>query len=178
MRLFLAIDLPLKIKEKIKNRLKNLMREYADIKWVGEKNYHITIYFFGENSLSKNINEKIKEATFETCPFYLYSSECQLFMRRRIILYLSFKRNKDLEEMADSIIKTFNPQKKFKFVPHLTLARYRVPSKQQYLLLKKKLKNLNIDFEFKVSKLTLFNCINYNTKPEYKIIKEFKLLEK
>ena len=177
MRLFLAIDLPLKVKEKIENRLKDIKQKYPEFKWVGELNYHITIHFFGDNIFHKNMGDKIKQALFDTFSFYLYSSECKLFIRRKIILYLGFKRNKELEKMAHKVIRVFDPSKKIKFVPHLSLARYKIPSKQQYLVLKKRIRNLEIDLEFKVNKLTLFNCINYNTKPEYKIVKEFKLLE-
>ena len=178
MRLFLAIDLPVKIKEKISNMIKNLKQEYQDFRWVSENNYHMTIYFFEENCSLNNMEEKIKRAIFDIYPFYLYSSQGQLFIRKKVLLYLGFRKNKELEKMASNIIKTFSPKKKIKFIPHLTLARYRIPSKQQYFVIKKKMKDLDIDLEFKVKKLTLFNCINYNTKPEYKIIKEFELLEK
>jgi len=178
MRLFLAIDLPKKTKEKIENRVRQLKEEHRNFKWVDENNYHITIYFFGDNYYHKNITEKIKQALYDSFSFYLYSSECSLFIKRKVILYLGFNRNKALEKVASNIMETFEPQRKIKFIPHLTLARLKLPSKQQYLVLKKKMSNLEIDLEFKVNKLTLFNCINYNTKPEYKIVKEFKLLEK
>ena len=84
MRLFLAIDLPLKVKEKIENRLKDIKQKYPEFKWVGELNYHITIHFFGDNIFHKNMGDKIKQALFDTFSFYLYSSECKLFIRRKI----------------------------------------------------------------------------------------------
>jgi 2'-5' RNA ligase len=177
MRLFLAINLPDNIKEKIDYKLKALKEEYQDLKWVGSKNYHITVHFFGERELTDKMTSKIEEASFDANSFYMYSSVCELTIRQKVFAYLGFSKNKKLEKIALNMRNTFNMPLAYKYMPHITLARYRIPSKQQYLLLKKKFSNLDIDVSFKVSKLTLFDCINYSVQPEYKIVKEFNLLE-
>ena len=178
MRLFLAISLPDNVREKISNSLKDIKNEYKDLRWVGNDNYHITVHFFGDTLDIDKIVPKIEDSLFDTYSFYMYSSECRLFLKRKVFAFLGFSRSKELEKIAFDIDRAFNSQIKIKYVPHLTLARYRIPSKQQYLLLKKKFSNINIDISFKVNKLTLFDCVNYDTKPEYKIIKEFKFIER
>jgi len=178
MRLFLAINLSDKIKEKIEDKLKDIKLEYRDLRWVGRENYHITVHFFGEVNSTDEIIPKIEESLFESLSFYMYSLESRLFLKRRVYAYLGFSRNKELKNIVAHIRDAFHVDQIDKYLPHLTLARYKIPSKQQYLLLKKKFAKLDIDISFKVNKLTLFNCINYNVKPEYKIVKEFKLLER
>ncbi|MFH1826876.1 MAG: RNA 2',3'-cyclic phosphodiesterase [bacterium] len=178
MRLFLAINLSDKIKEKIDHRLKDIKLEYQDLKWVGKESYHVTVHFFGKVDSADKIIPKIEESLFESFSFYMYSFKSVLSIKRNVYAYLTFLRNKELENIALHISKAFQSNQIDKYLPHLTLARYRIPSKQQYLLLKKKFANLDSDISFKVSKLTLFDCVNYNVKPEYKIVKEFKLLEK
>ncbi|MEX1052360.1 MAG: RNA 2',3'-cyclic phosphodiesterase [Patescibacteria group bacterium] len=178
MRLFLAISLPQKVKEQIDIRLKDIKLEYQDLKWVGSDNYHITVHFFGERASAEKIISKVEQSLFESYSFYMYSLENRLSIRKKVLAYLAFSRNKELEDIVGRVNDMFNTTTKLKFIPHVTLARYRIPSKQQYLLLKKKFSKLDIDVSFKVSKLTLFDCINYGVKPEYKIVKEFNLLER
>ena len=178
MRLFLAIDIPEKVKQQIDNRLKDLKLEYQDLKWVGSENFHITVHFFGEEPSADKIIPKIDEALFESYSFYMYSLESRLSIKKKVFAYLAFSRNKELEQIVSRVNGVFNTINTLKYMPHITLARYRIPSKQQYLLLKKKFGKLDINISFKVSKLTLFDCINYSEKPEYKIVKEFNLLER
>jgi len=178
MRLFLAIKFPDNIKAEINNSLKDIKNEYKDLSWVEDNDYYITVHIFGDNNDVSKVVPKIEDALFDSYSFHMYSSECKLHLRRKIFALLGFLRNKELEQIVSNINTVFNSQIKIKYVPQLILARYRIPSKQQYLLLKKKISNVNIDISFKVSKLTLFDCINYDTRPEYKILKEFKLIER
>ncbi len=176
MRLFLAIDLPDKVKSSLTQQLKNIYREYPNFKWVSTENFHITLLFFGEANNSETIINKIREATYDEGKFYLYSLNADLFLKHKIILHLDFQRSKELERIVEKLREEFNLNEKQKFVPHLTIGRYRIASKQQYLLLKKKLKHLKIDIEFKVNKLILFDSLLTSKKPVYNRIMEFPLL--
>ncbi len=175
MRLFLAIDLPSNVKNKLHKQLKTLREDYPDYRWVTEENYHITIHFFGEKKSADKITQQITDATYYASPFHLYSFKTDLFMRGKIIIYLSFKRNKILEKLVDELKVRLSLPNDSRFVPHLTIGRYRIPSKQQYLHLKKKLKNLSIDISFEVRKLLLFESILESKKPIYKVVAEFPL---
>ena len=65
-------------------------------------------------------------------------------------MYLDFRREKEIERISESI----NGSEKY--VPRLLLAKYKIPSKQQYFVIKKRLSNLEVDISFKVNKLSLF----------------------
>lgn len=79
-----------------------------------------------------------------------------------------------MKKINEEFYFDFAQQKKY--LPHLTLARCRIPSKQQYLLLKKRLKKINIKVDFPVKKITLFQSILSGKKPVYKKIDTFNLI--
>lgn len=178
MRTFLAIDLPQKIKKSLHSQLGKLYKEYPDIRWVSPENFHVTLHFFGEIGDPKREIEHIEESIYDVPSFHLYSSEAGLFIRHKITLYVEFQRNKTLERLVKAVREKLQLPHDKRFVPHLTIGRYRIPSKQQYLLMKKKLKNLQIDIDFEINTIILFESILESNKPIYKKIAKFSLLEK
>lgn len=178
MRLFLAIDLPSEMKEQLDNQLYDLKKEYPQFTWVSPENYHITLHFFGEVADVEKIKKGVENAIYDVPSFHMYSSEADLFIHKTIVLYITFARSRALEELVNKIRERFQVDEKQKFVPHLTVARYKIPSKQQYFLIKKKMQNLEVDLEFPVNKIYLFDSILGGKKPTYKNIGEFFLLEK
>lgn len=177
MRLFLAINLPDSVKSSLHTQLRPLQQEYRQFLWTPPENYHITIHFFGEVvpiEVSK-IKEKMEQIVFDIPPFHLFALGCDLFIHRKIALYLAFKRNKMLEEIAEKVKREFQAHEPTQFISHLTVGRYKIPSKQQYLLLKKKLNNLPVDIEFPVNAVTLFESVPERKSPVYKNIADFVL---
>jgi 2'-5' RNA ligase len=182
MRLFLAIELPDEVKKQIAESLIDLQEEYPQFRWVTANNYHITIYFFGEVCDLKKIEKMKKNITdllYDQESFHLYSTNADLFIHDKIVVYLNFRREKKLENLAEKISERFGsrPGNHKKFVPHLTLARCRIPSKQQYFVLKKRLGKIKIDVEFPVDKVYLYESTNVGDKPVYNKIAEFPLLK-
>ncbi len=176
MRLFLAIDLPTETKKTIEKELRPLHQQYPNFRWVEQNNYHLTLHFFGDVKSPDGIIRFMNELVYDIPSFYLYSSKLGLFIKDNITLYIGFHRNKTLEGLVKRIKEKSALGTSRKFVSHLTFGRYRIPSKQQYLLLKKKLKNFVLDIEFKVQTITLFESIIGTPKPVYKKIAEFPLL--
>lgn len=177
MRLFLAIDLPGKVKKNLDEQLSDLMADYPDFNWVTQENYHITLYFLGETDKVEKIKKKVEEATFDAESFRLYSLGTDLFLNHKIVLYVYFKREKKAEEIAEKIGDIFLAKDNKKYIPHLTFARYKKPSKQQYLHLKKKLNKLEIKIDFPVDKIYLFQSDLSKGKPIYKKIAVFPLVK-
>jgi len=177
MRLFLAIDLSQKIKKELAEKISQLKLDKPDFQWVSQKNYHITLFYYGETNDLKKIKKELRDIFYDQESFHLYSAKVDLFMTKKILIYLGFYREKKIEKLEEKIRRTFgNFQKEVKFVPHLTLAQCRIPSKQQYFVLKKKLSKLNIEIDFPVKKLTLFESVSGNKLPVYKKIEEFSLV--
>ena len=184
MRLFLAIDLPNKTKEELELGLANFKKQYPNFIWVPKENFHITLFFYGETKSFAKIKEKIADLVYDVPSFYLYSRNIDLFAGKKIVIYLNFEREKILEALFAKINRSFvhlyksNYSQKRRYIPHLTLARYKIPSKQQYILLKKKLKKINISISFAVEKIVLFQSIIGGHRPIYKQLASFSLLKR
>ncbi len=177
MRLFLAVDLPAQAKLQIEKQLVPLVSVYPDCRFVSPENYHVTVYFFGEVSDLQNITTRLDKVIYDAPQFYLYSQKLDLFMHEKITIYLDFLREKKLDKIASSIEQEFGTfSNARKYVAHMTLARCRIPSKQQYFVLKKRLSKVDVDVTFPVRKLTLFNSILSGPKPNYQKIASYKLL--
>jgi len=179
MRLFLAIDIPKSIKEKIYQDLIIFRNQYPKFNWVPFENYHITLYFFGETNKNESIDKRIKRVVFDQEGFYLYSKALDFFVKtKKMIIFLNFQRERKLEKLVEKVNKEFffDFHQEKKYLPHLTLARCRLPSKQQYFLLKKKIKQMKIDVFFPVKEIILFQSILGGKKPVYKKISTINLL--
>lgn len=175
MRLFLAVDLPDKTKKSIAEQLEAFKKEYPYFRWVDPSRYHITLHFFGNKRDPEKLKDQIEEAVYDVEPFRMYSGETDLFMKNTIILHLEFQRNRMLEKLVSQVREKFQTGNSMKFMAHLTIARYRIPSKQQYLLIKKKVQRLDIDVDFLVSQITLYNSVIEGEKPLYETIAKIAL---
>ncbi|QQS44019.1 RNA 2',3'-cyclic phosphodiesterase [Candidatus Roizmanbacteria bacterium] len=183
MRLFLAAAIPENVVSELDALYDGLKRDYHEFNWVPQKNYHVTIAFLGERSEDKMpyIIEAIERSTFDIQPTRLFALETGMFVHQGIILRLAFSRNKDFEKIRERTVDLFSMEKendlKKKYIPHMTLARYKLPSKQQYFHLRKKLQRLNTTIEFPVTEIHLYKSITKPTNPEYEIVHTFELVE-
>lgn len=177
MALYLAIDLPKKIKSQLSSQLVPLQKEYPAYNWVDVQQYHIPLHFFATHHQKDSIIQKTKDALYDQESFYLYASHLGLFMTSQIMIYVHFRREKAIEAVAEKIQQAFSLEQK-KFVPHITVSRSSTSSKQQYFLLQKKLERTEIDFEFNVGELTLYDMIQSAKKNTHTKIATIPLLEK
>ncbi|PIQ72170.1 RNA 2',3'-cyclic phosphodiesterase [Candidatus Roizmanbacteria bacterium CG11_big_fil_rev_8_21_14_0_20_35_14] len=178
MRLFLAVDLPVKVKKQLDGQLENIKKEYPQFNWVSVENFHVTIHFFGETNKVEQIKKRIKDLLWDQTGFFLYSFAADVFVNHKLVVYLTFRREKRIEKLAERIKSNFraNSVSERKFVPHLTLARGPRSSKQQYFVLKKRLQSLQVDISFAVKRIILFESILDGRRPIYKKVISFKLL--
>jgi len=178
MRLFLAVDPPENVKLLIDEQIAPLKKEYPQFEWIPIENYHITLHFFGDVIDNKKVFSQLEELLFDQESFYLYSLNADMFTKYKITMYINFRREKRLEEIVKKVkMKYYLPEQSIdRYVPHLTFARYRIPSKQQYFVMKKRLSKLNIEVSFPVKKVFLFESILGRRYPIYKKIHTIKLI--
>lgn len=177
MRLFLAIVPTDTIKKEIDNQLFNFKKEYPQFNWTPVDNYHITLHFFGDVENKNKVIDKLEEIMFDQESFYLYAFKADMFAKHKITMYINFRRQKNLEEIVKRVKNTFYlPEQRLeRYVPHLTFANFRIPSKQQYFVMKKRLSKIDIDISFPVKKLYLFESILGGKLPVYKKISSITL---
>lgn len=175
MQLFLAIELPEETKKQLFSQLTKIRHEYKDFRWTSENDYYLALQFFGDERKEKEIIEKVDESVFDVHNVHLYSADAGVFIDSKITIYLNFRRSRELERLTDTIKNKLNIQNNKKFAPHLILARYKIPSKQQYFALRKRLANLELDIDFPSSSICLFESIMMSGKLVYKKRAEFPL---
>lgn len=170
MRVFLAIELSDKIKAEIEKQLFFLKKEYPSFTWIPKENYHITVQFYGEINDEKKLVNRLKTQLFDKESFYLYGGELDFFMHDKITLFLKFYKEKKLFLIEKELTAKKN------YIPHLTFGRCRIPSKQQYFLLKKRLEKIQIDISFPVKELVLLESIPNGRFPHYRKIATIPLV--
>ncbi|VVA43698.1 conserved hypothetical protein [Candidatus Roizmanbacteria bacterium] len=157
MKLSLKIEFSDETKQQIIDQLSDFRKQYPQFQWEKIENYNILVHSFGEFLDKKSSIKLLETALYDKNTFYLYSFEVALTIGNNIVLYLDFRREKEIERISERI-RELSPsmQSSEKYVPRLTLAKYKIPSKQQYFVIKKRLSNLEVDISFKVNKLSLF----------------------
>lgn len=176
MKLFLAIDMPQEVKESLALQLEPLRKQYPDINWVSPENYHITLFFFGDQFAAEHIQKQVENVTYDTRTFHLFSGENGVFMKNSLSIYVAFLKSQPIDHLVKRIKKEMNIVDELKFYPHLTVAKCRIPSKQQYLLLKKKWLKSTVDIEFAVTQITLYESVIEENVPIYAPQTTFPLL--
>lgn len=177
MRLFLGIDLPEKQKEKLYETVLPLIKKYPQYNWVHPDNYHATLQFYGEVDDVNELVKRIDQVLYDKETFYLYGLGIDLFPSQELVLHMTYRREKKIDGIVDELeaaYPSFVKQRSFVF--HTTIARAKRSSKQQYLHLRKQLDAIEVDIDFKVSKLTLLASSKNWEGRKYEIIKEFSLL--
>ncbi|MBI1862594.1 RNA 2',3'-cyclic phosphodiesterase [Candidatus Microgenomates bacterium] len=178
MNLMLAIDIPGTVKASLAEQLEPLVDQYADLQWVDPQHYHITLFNFADKYSEETLKKKIENITYATRSFYLYSSVNGLFMKNNLTFYAGFLKSHPIVDLVKGIKRELAMVDDLKFFPHLTVAKYRIPSKQQYLLLKKKWLKLKIDIEFEVTQITLYESVIEKNVPIYTPKATFPLLQR
>lgn len=157
MQLQLIVEVPDKVKNEITVQLQDMKKVYPQFQWIKMANYQVVVQSFGNSFNAKKVIERLEEVLFDKKIFFLYSNSVQLTIEDNITMYLDFQREKEIEMINEDIRREFLVfANDLKFEPHILLANYKIPSKQQYFVIKKRVSNLVVDISFKVSRLSLF----------------------
>lgn len=177
MKLFYAVDIPEPAIKRMIKETSKLREDYQHFNWVPKDNLHITLHYLGEFKSNKldELKEKTERAIFDIEPTQLYAFGLDILISTKITIYVSFHKNKTLETLSSRLSEIYLPQEKRTFIPHLTIARWKVPSKQQYLHLKKKLHRTDVSLEFPIDKINLYESIARPKFPLYKKVHTFEL---
>lgn len=153
----LMIELTEETRNQITDQIADFRKVYPQFQWEKIENYNILVHSFGEFSDKKSTIKMLETALYDKSSFYLYSFEITMTIQNNISIFLDFRREKEIERISERI-RELSPtlQTSEKYIPVLFLAKYKIPSKQQYFVIKKRLSNLEVDISFKVNKLSLF----------------------
>jgi 2'-5' RNA ligase len=185
MRVFIAIQLPEYVKLCARRVREQLRPSGADIKWVEDDNYHITLKFLGEVDQKEivGISQELAKAAQEIKAFNLALSQPGAFpnFKQPRVLFLGLSGQlgpaRELGQKIDGGLQGmgFKPDHRRHF--HLTLGRFRSHRKLPDLL--SILDNLSpIDNRpFPVREFYLMESRLSRKGPEYLILDRMKLAD-
>jgi len=187
MRTFIAIELPIQLKEKLSQLQEGLKASNGDVKWVEPKNIHLTLKFLGELELEKikKVEALLEEIAKTHTSYSTTLSEVGTFPRSglpRVIWVGVSKGESETKKIAEDIEAKaakigINKEKRL-FSSHITIGRVRSGKNSTKLLQElARLKSFPRDarMEFTVTKITLFKSTLTPQGPIYEIVKEAHL---
>ena len=127
MRLFLAIDIPVDIRQKIAAFVERIRPHAPDARWVKPETYHITLKFIGE--WRRDVEElKAPLSSIEAPAIDIAFRGCGFFSPRSPkAFWIGIHAGDSLPALAAAIdatcAKLAIPSEDRAFTPHLTLAR-------------------------------------------------------
>lgn len=186
MRLFIAVDCPIRIKEFLSQFLKNSFQflPQKGIKWVHPNNFHLTLRFLGEveESRVELLHTTLRESTigfqsfsskFTTLGFFPNSAKPKVFW---IGLDDPEKKIANLAKTIEQglVANGFGKCDK-EFSAHCTLARFASPPLLRVLQQIEKIKVPPLA-ELKITQLLLMQSILLPEGPKYEVIARFPFL--
>lgn len=187
MRTFIAIELPLQIKEYLARLQERLKKLGADVTWVKPDNIHLTLKFLGEiedKKISKVI-QILEDTLKDKLNFVMRLSSIGAFPSinsPRVIWMGIDKGDTQIKEIANDLEEEISrlgiPKEDRPFSSHITIGRLRSAQNRERLV--KDLKELkgsiiNENLEFPVTKILLMKSTLTSKGPIYEVLKEATL---
>lgn len=165
MELCLAINLTDKNKKDIEKETSHLFDDYKEFLWYEPNEYILPIYSWSnvEVDLVEKLSTKIKDSLFDNNTFELFSIKYVVKISSRIEIFLVFQR----EAKYTRLVRTIEDEFSQVGIPtpddeaRLAIARYKIPSRQQYTHLKNKLEKIETDIHVAVDRVSLFKVTQF-----------------
>jgi len=179
MRLFIACEIPEKIKENLEYFQGRLKNKEDKIKWVEKDNLHLTMKFIGESD--ENSVEKIKQSlsSVKFRALLISVSDFGVFPPNghiRVIWMGLSPANQinDLREKIESALGFLGVGREVHFQPHITLGRAKYIEDREAFI--KKVSEIKKGFEsepFKIDRFILKKSVLTPKVPVYTDLAEF-----
>jgi len=136
LRLFVAVELPASVRRALGELARDLARCRADVKWVEEENFHLTLKFLGEVDQARlpEVQEALARAARGAKPFSFEATGTGAFPspgRPRVIWVGVGRGAEELGSLAARVdaelARVGFAAEARPFSPHLTLGRVRSP---------------------------------------------------
>ncbi len=177
LRLFTAIELPVLLRQ----RLALLQGGLDGAKWTERDNFHLTLNFIGE--VSEQVAEDAHDAlsSIRMSPFDLELKGTSSFAKGDDVkvLWVGVAQNEALHRLKEKIDRALQkydvPVENRKYVPHVTLARFRFGAEEAKAAQFMAEHNLFSGDAFEVGHFTLFRTHRTKSGSQYEALAEYQL---
>lgn len=187
MRAFIAIELPIEIRDDLSRIQDKLKAELPKISWVKPQNLHLTLKFLGDISPEQlcDIKQITIEITKATAGFKINLRTLGVFPNphaARIIWIGTNQPPLELKQLAQQmetrLVESNIPQEERPFCAHITIGRIKshlAPSDLKKALDKVENDVACANWEFDCREITLFESTLGPGGPAYTILEKFKI---
>lgn len=182
-RTFIAIKIKPEIELLVNwQKIKKLLSG-EKIKWVDQRNVHITLQFLGDTTLNQieKLNILLQEVVEDFAPFYFYLDGIDYFQNNKHpkVIFVNTTKTYSLEKLALAIHnqteKIGFAKEKRSFKPHLTIGRIKyINDKKRFYQVIENYQKL-VYQKIMVSEIILYQSILQPAGPVYKPLEIFKL---
>ena len=178
MRLFIAINLPNKVRDYVYNLCKEINSNNIKVNWIHKKNLHLTMKFIGEVEDSKvnEIKDRLNHIEYEK--FILNLETIGFFPNNDFIRIIWIGVNPEekvieLQKKIDSSLLDLI-SKDQRFDAHLTIGRIKnIKNREEFI---KKIKDTKLEkIQFNVNEFKLMKSTLSKDGPTYEEIANFVL---
>ncbi len=182
-RVFVAINLPLNIKEKLVEKQKEIDHSFSffngfcPVKWTKKDNLHITLLFLGNIEMEDVFYtlEKTEEIAEKINPFETIMNKIEYFpYNNPRMIWVKGEEREELKRIQKHLDKELFNRRSKEFSPHLTLGRIR--QWQFKKIEKEEIPCLGeINLKFRVNSLEVMESELKRNGSIYTILKSFPL---
>jgi RNA 2',3'-cyclic 3'-phosphodiesterase len=169
-RIFVAINLPKKVREKLAE-----YRFDVPAKWTKTENLHITLNFLGqvEDEDLLDIFSAVQEAALNNSPFDLNFDKIAYGSKYKMIWAVG-KSTPSLANLKKDLDKKLSSDNKG-FSPHITLARIKMWEFRSIDPEDRPQVEKNIDLNFEVDSIEVMESVLKKEGPEYTVLQSYRL---
>lgn len=154
-----SIEIPAVIKKQIMQETEYIRQDHPEYTWLDLSEYRLVLFQWPdvEEDLIPKLQIKLSELLLDVPAFTLFGLEYRVHIVHTIDIRCNFQEERSYRTIIDALFHYFVPKKSPAryHQPYLKIARWKIPSKQQYSHLKNQLARLTCETEFPVTKLDL-----------------------
>jgi 2'-5' RNA ligase len=180
MRLFVAVNFPIKLRRRIASATKSLRNLSMPARWVEPEKLHLTLKFIGEvrDELAEELAEALARAASTFRPFEIHFSQVGAFpsLRGPRIVWLGVELTGDLRFVKHDLEHVFSEmgieRETRAFHPHVTLGRVEGGAKAgAFRELERLARKIEFEDSYRVSHIDLMRSRLRPAGPEYTAFK-------
>lgn len=184
MRAFIAVELPLNVRDAVVSVQRAFAGAGSDVKWVEAENIHLTMRFLGEITEVQRqaIGSLLAEVARSRAPIEAALSEVGTFPERGMprVIWVGIGQGADqLSRMAEEIERGLAalsiPSEERRFVAHVTLGRVRAPRAGGAVQRRLTQIRWTPPAPFRIERVTLFQSTLGRAGPVYTALGRFPL---